>query len=540
MGVLQGLVANSGYLYAAWKSKPDDDRIFYSRWNGQGSWSPASPMASNSVSGNTSAGPSLGVLGGKTLYAAWKGEWSDPRLFFAQFGSSGWEAQVQIPNAYSDVGPALCGFGTSQLVLAWKSIDQSLWYAVWNGSSWTTTPTQIPGVASSVGPSLASHGGLIYAAWKGGGDQSLWWATFNGSWSTQTKIPGVASSVGPALASLGSRLYAIWKGEGTDQRLWWSYYDPTTKTWSTQAAIPNTGSSVGAAIAEFNGNLYAFWKGEGSDVRLYNATLNKSTWSTPATDIPGTTGPDPTSLMPPPPGGGINYVLSDSKGADLTGLTVAITITEDLVSHVRTDGTYRYGFQINCHSAKDSAHPEKFVWQQFFFDVDTDTSGQNAQLSWWVNGFLPNDPGTDPTLGSPRTRLAGLASSRLLKGSQLTMTLTTDSHNNNVTGVTFSFTPPNGPAVSSGLLNLTSLSTKVTSANLAPIVDVQAILSGEFNGQQTVFSSAQGIFLYVATNSLVAGAGQGESAEGSNVKYSALPASYPNGEFFQFFGFPDA
>ena len=64
MGVLQGLVSTGGYLYAAWKGVPDDDRIFYSRWNGQGSWTPQ-----QNIPGNTSAGPALGVLNG-SLYAA--------------------------------------------------------------------------------------------------------------------------------------------------------------------------------------------------------------------------------------------------------------------------------------------------------------------------------------------------------------------------------------------------------------------------------------------------------------------------------------
>jgi hypothetical protein len=128
MGVLQGLISNKndGYLYAAWKGEPDDDRIFYSRWKGSGKWAPASPMGSATVSGNSSAGPSLGMFG-QSLYAAWKGEWSDPRLFVAKFGSSNWEAQHQIPNAYSDVGPALCSFSSTQLIAAWKNVfDSSL------------------------------------------------------------------------------------------------------------------------------------------------------------------------------------------------------------------------------------------------------------------------------------------------------------------------------------------------------------------------------------------------------------------------------
>jgi hypothetical protein len=91
MGILQGLVSNGGYLYAAWKGEPGDDRIFYSRRNGSGNWAP-----SGTVDGNTSAGPSLGVFNG-SLYAAWKGEWSDPRLFFAKYNGSNWENQMQIP-----------------------------------------------------------------------------------------------------------------------------------------------------------------------------------------------------------------------------------------------------------------------------------------------------------------------------------------------------------------------------------------------------------------------------------------------------------
>ena len=101
MGVLQGL-AHNGSLYAAWKGEPDDDRIFYSIWSGSGNWSTPAGL----IDGNTSAGPALAMFNG-TPYAAWKGEWSDPRIFFAKYNGSSWEQQEQIPNVYSDSGPAL-------------------------------------------------------------------------------------------------------------------------------------------------------------------------------------------------------------------------------------------------------------------------------------------------------------------------------------------------------------------------------------------------------------------------------------------------
>jgi hypothetical protein len=332
LGVLQGLVSHGVYLYAAWKGEPDDDRIFYSRWKGSGNWEPASPMGSATVAGNSSAGPSLGVFG-STLYAAWKGEWSDPRLFFARFDGSKsvWETQIQIPNAYSDVGPALCAFSNTQLVASWKSIDQSLWYATYSGSKWTA-PSEIPGVASSVGPSLASFGGKVYAAWKGeGSDEGLYYAFYDGTkWSgqspgsNQTQIPGVGSSVGPSLAAVvGGNLYAVWKGEGSDESLYYAFYDGTKwsgqSPGSNQTQIAGIGSNIGAATAEFKGNVYAMCKGKDADTSLYTAeyTVSSKSWSGWSNAVPGNTGPDPTSLLPTPSGGNSNYVLSDSTGAAL-------------------------------------------------------------------------------------------------------------------------------------------------------------------------------------------------------------------------------
>jgi hypothetical protein len=134
LGILQGLVSDNGNLYALWKGEPNDDRIFFSSWNGAGNWTRAV-----TIGGNTSVGPALAVVPSSgssngTVYAAWKGEWSDPRLFFAQLNGSSWGPQAQIPNVYSDVGPALCTQG-GNLIAAWKNaFDQNLYYATYNGS----------------------------------------------------------------------------------------------------------------------------------------------------------------------------------------------------------------------------------------------------------------------------------------------------------------------------------------------------------------------------------------------------------------------
>ena len=179
---------------------PNDDGMYVSHWNGAGSWSPVQPL-----SGNSSAGPSLAVFDG-VVYAAWKGEWSDPRLFAAKLIGANLASLPQIPNAYSNNGPALCEFNDSQLFAAWANFDQGLFYSVYGGTEWSE-PSPIPGTASSVGPSLALFNGELYAAWKGeGADQRLWYSYYNGSsWSAQATIPGTGSSVGPSpRRSMGS------------------------------------------------------------------------------------------------------------------------------------------------------------------------------------------------------------------------------------------------------------------------------------------------------------------------------------------------
>jgi hypothetical protein len=551
MGVLQGLVSHGGYLYAAWKGEPDDDRIFYSRWNGSGKWAPASPMASGTVGGNTSAGPSLGVFGG-SLYAAWKGEWSDPRLFFAKYNGSNWENQKQIPNAYSDVGPALCSFNSTQLIAAWKNFDQNLYFAVYDGS-WHA-PSQIAGVASSVGPSLATYGGKLYAVWKGeGSDESLWYAYYDGTkWSgqkpgtSQTQIPSVGSSMGAAIAEFNGKLYAVWKGEGSDESLWYAYYDGTKwsgqKPGTSQTQIPGIGigSSMGAAIAEFNGKLYAMWKGKDSDVSLYNANFDGTKWSAQANDIPGNTGPDTdTTLLQAPAGGYANYLLADSKGATLTGTTVTIIVVDDIVP----DNAGAYSFQINCNGPAQPSGAQTFGWQQYGFRI------ARSQLFFWVNTFQNDttngkqfiDWDSRPPRLPANKGVVPLANNRLPSGSQLTTTLANDG-DGKVTGVTFSVALPDGTAVNSGLVTLLSLPPAVP-GNLLSILNLQVILVAENihdNGTSDTinFSGGKGIFHCYETNNLTATVSQRESEEGSNVKYSSLPASYPNGEFYQFFGVP--
>jgi hypothetical protein len=240
MSVLQGLCSFNEKLYAAWKGEVGDDRLFFSCFNGT-QWD-----AQQTVGGNSSAGPALAILE-NSLVASWKGENSDERVFFSELTDSSWDAQTQIPAPVaSSFGPSLAVF-EGKLYAAWKgsSNDQRLWFASFNGSAWSAQ-AQIPGVESSVGPSLAVFEGKLYAAWKGStGDQRLWFASFNGStWSAQAQFPSpIASSVGPSLAGFDGKLLAMWVGPNGDQQLWYASFDGAN--WSTQETGPgNSGQDL--------------------------------------------------------------------------------------------------------------------------------------------------------------------------------------------------------------------------------------------------------------------------------------------------------
>ena len=560
MGVLQGLLSNNGYLYAAWKAEPDDDRLLYSRWNGKDNdkWTPAAPMG-GTIAGNSSAGPSLGSLRG-SLYAAWKGEWSDPRLFYAKYNGSNWENQKQIPNVYSDEGPALCSLGT-KLIAAWKNIfDQNLYFAAYDGTNWSAQ-SPIAGVASSVGPSLAIYGSKLYAVWRGEGtDQSLWYAQYDGhAWSgqtqgsSQTQIPGVGSSVGASLASVGNKLYAVWKGEGADQSLWYAQYDGHTWSGQTQGTsqtqIPGIGSSIGAAIAEFNGSLYAMCKGKDSDVSLYNSVFDGKKWHGWSNDIPGNTGPDTDTPLLPLPGpvapglpGSSNYWFTDSGGGGkrLTNAGVTLLVTEDIVP----TSNENYSFQMNCWSPSPP-QPTSCAWQQYGFRV------ANNILFFWVNNF-PKNFASLPILiewdSTGQNYTLPLKNNILPKGYQFTVTLVNDANSGKVTGVSFAVTDHNNKILLAPppfkLLALTSGASPTINASAEAVIDsFMPVLVGENKGATTTFASGRGIFLVNATNNLAVTNKEltsdlaiGGTKEKSNTSYSSLPASYPNGEFYQSFG----
>lgn len=531
MSILQGLCAFNNRLYAAWKGEVGDDRLFFATFDGS-NWQPGNVH----IPGNSSVGPSLASPNPSALYAAWKGEHGDgdQRLFYSSFNGSSWSPQVQIAGVASSIGPAL-GVWNGVLYAAWKGEegDTKIYWSQLNGSTWS--PQQIiPGATSAIGPSLTEYNGL-FAGWLGL-DGGLHFAQFDGhSWHTAPSIPGGPSStIGPSLAAVGGSLYAAWKGEGNDQGIY--YATLTSGVWTGQNNIAGVGSSIGPALAAYGTTLYAMWKREGADQSLYYASFN-GTWSG-QNPLPGNSGQDDV----PPPGTGLtsnsNYLFGSGNCENLLNPTVTIAIAEDLVV---APGITNFGFQLNCYSPQNA----KVVWQQYLIVPHFDTQELNCGCQQYGLGSVGQ-----LYEGPPAASLGTVvASQRIPAKWSLTFALLNDT-SDNITGVTFTLmdNTVSPPRVRPYQLNLYDCTLdagggKVTIEYLAPIVSFQLNIVGPAGSPSTaVFESGAGTITYSAQNPLTAlpfvpscSAISNPTAEVSDSYYSMLPAG-PQGTFTQGFG----
>jgi hypothetical protein len=291
MTILQALCsfAQNGEdrLYAAWKGEIGDDRLFYSLFDGH-TWS-----AAKTIPGNSSVGPTLAGLG-EELFAGWKGEHGDDRQFWSRLSNPSshvpWSDALVLALADSTSGPAFASLGDN-LWAAWKGSgsDQTIWTATYDGAWSPIVP--INDVGTSVGPSIAAMNDTVLATWIGtNNDRRIWYSTLtNNEWAVQNTIPGGVSSEGASLALYGTALYALWRGDIGDDTLYYSTWDGAT--WNGPTHLPTFHSSTGPAIAEYGGKLYAMWKGPVGDQSLHLASFDGAHWTELGT-VPGNTGPD--------------------------------------------------------------------------------------------------------------------------------------------------------------------------------------------------------------------------------------------------------
>jgi hypothetical protein len=188
----------------------------------------------------------------------------------------------------------------------------------------------------------------------------------------------------------------------------------------------------------------------------------------------------------PAPAGGLrgnsNYILSSSDNP-LTGLSVTINVTQDIVCQSTDFGVLGFSFQLNALSPASATTAA----QQYF--INFTGSGIGCGVNNWSGGKpIIND-------GISLTPVAGPG---IPSGYRLTISLKTGS-NGNVTEADYSVLDNDGKTTP-GTIPLMKYG--ATAAELAPILAFQLNLVGPQNKENVVLSSGSGSIAYEASSAL--------------------------------------
>jgi hypothetical protein len=213
-----------------------------------------------------------------------------------------------------------------------------------------------------------------------------------------------------------------------------------------------------------------------------------STWNGPESldggfGLPVRQGPQVPVSSGTPLGSNPNYFIyspgTSGENQPITGLSITIAVTEDLVAASPTPGHQSgFAFQVNGLSpANTQDDPSWIVWQQYILGVH---GGIGGAINNWTEASLS----TEQTINGHGSLLATLPTPNAIPaGWVLTISLGND-EDGNVNSVTFTqWSPPdwNKPPVTN-TVTLTDLTTTggqtVTSAYLAPILVLQLLLLG--------------------------------------------------------------
>jgi hypothetical protein len=194
------------------------------------------------------------------------------------------------------------------------------------------------------------------------------------------------------------------------------------------------------------------------------------------------------------------------------GLSITITISEDMVFDAASGHFTGFSFQLNAYS-----HTNKnCAFQQYTLDC------VNGELTGVINIF----DGKRNVILNDQQGLASIPGGRLRVNTKLTITLLYDTEDR-VIGATF--TVPD----SQGQLVPTVMPSNLPTENTAAIVAFQLNIVGPFNSESAVLTSGAGTIGYSAANGLVASTnrptfaefGRGGTAETANTFYGTLPST---------------
>ena len=386
----------------------------------------------------------------------------------------------------------------------------------------------------------------------------------------KSKLDGNVIDIVGASTAPGAKLDAYpQKSSGTDNQLWEFVPEPSAPGYFLiksklngnvievpgELALPGVPLDVTSLITSLAGQLWQFYADpagsgyyyimsklngyvidiEGASTKA-GALLDLYPPKSSGTDnqlrqVVGGSFPTPVSAVPAP-GSGLgsnsNYLLSNC--GNLTDVSVMVNVTQGIVG---SDG---FGFQLNGYSAKTDYDAA----QQYLIYLDPHSSP--AQLYCMVDNWTITPK--QAQIINHIVPLAKLPSQELPAGYSLSIFLQNDS-SGRITGAVYTAYDSKGNSIGTQTITLLSLNTvsgsKVTTADLAPIVAFQMDFVDYLNGGITTLSSGAGYMTIGSNKSITVETSVPScvdwdyvTVERANSSYGKLPAN-PNGIFTQTF-----
>jgi hypothetical protein len=198
-----------------------------------GSWSPAEVMSEGGAL--SASGPAISG-GGGGLYAAWRGHSTDNvYLDVNDENGAGWQAQLQVPGASTDVRPAIVwDHNTGSVVVAWTNSADKIQYEVWDSSAGFYEGGTVGSASTGNGPALGVVGDRLFEAHRGVSDNDIYFSSLPanelvGTWSPDQTLVSAYTLTSPALAFTNRTLFSAWTGicnGGCSANVYYSSADP--------------------------------------------------------------------------------------------------------------------------------------------------------------------------------------------------------------------------------------------------------------------------------------------------------------------------
>ncbi|MHA1066967.1 hypothetical protein ACR9GP_24255 [Enterobacter ludwigii] len=184
---------------------------------------------------------------------------------------------------------------------------ETLKYATYSGTGWSTSSSTVPGANPACGASAVTFNGLLYVFYQSGAGNSatggLWYNVFNGnSWSQPAQVPDVvmansSSSCSPSVTNsidnipvparyasapsavvFNTELYVFYQGPNmSGGQLCYIIFNGTS--WNTPSIASNADICCSPSAVVYQNNIYVFYQGAGFNEELWYALFNGSNWS---------------------------------------------------------------------------------------------------------------------------------------------------------------------------------------------------------------------------------------------------------------------